>query len=337
MHDSFLPLLMDPQTRQPLTLNATQRSGEFVIEGTLESLSNSYPIVRGVPRFAGFQQNSNYTSSFGYKWCKWSRIQFESENIGCPMEGHTRGMWEKITGIADRDLKGAIMLESGCGPGRFLDIVASKNGKAIGVDLSDAVEAAQENFANNPNVLICQGDALQLPIKSSSLDGAFSIGVLHHTPDPFKGFQQMCQAVRPGGDVSVAVYPKGGYYDFPTVQLYRALFKALWPVLKHYPPLIYSYLTAYGLRPTASVPLLGKLLRAVFPHVRLPDVRWALLDTFDSVTPSYQSAHKSYEVFRWLKDCNLVDIEPGDWGTTTYHGVTPSAVDSVTTVQSRAA
>ena len=169
-------------------------------------------------------------------------------------------------------------------------------------------------------MLVCQGDALRLPIKPASVDGAFSIGVLHHTPDPLKGFQQMVGTVRPGGSLGVCVYSKGSYYDFPTVTMYRQLFKLLWPLCGHYPPLMYSYLTAYGLRPTASIPVLGKMIRVLFPYIHLADPQWSLLDTFDSLTPSYQSAHESYEVFRWLKDSNLTQIEPGDWGNTAYHG-----------------
>lgn len=165
----------------------------------MSSSQNQYKIIRGIPRFAGFDDVNNYTNSFGYQWCKWSRLQFECENVGKPMEGHTRGMWEKITGIDQVDLNRDVFLESGCGPGRFLDVVLSKNGRANGIDLSDAVEAAQENFSENPNVLICQGDSLNLPIKSQAVDGAFSIGVFHHTSKPEKGCCELVRSVRPSG------------------------------------------------------------------------------------------------------------------------------------------
>ncbi|MCA9232423.1 MAG: class I SAM-dependent methyltransferase [Planctomycetales bacterium] len=322
MHISFLPILCDPKTQEGFELEITESRGDVVVEGRLRSSSNSYPIVRGIPRFAGYDEK-NYSASFGYQWNKWSRVQFESENRGGPMEGHTRGMWEKITGIRDRDLSGSVFLDCGCGPGRFLDVVTAKNGRAIGVDMSDAVEAAARNFRDNPNVLICQGDVLHLPIRPHSVDGAFSIGVFHHTPDPRHGFEQMSHAVRPGGEVAVCVYGKGGYYDFPSVTFYRKLFGLLKPLLRNYPPLIYSYFTTYCLRPFHGVPGLGKLMRLFFPYIPLADKTWSLLDTFDSVTPTYQSAHESYEVYSWLKDSGLVDIEPSDWGFAAYHGKQP--------------
>lgn len=159
------------------------------------------------------------------------------------------------------------------------------------------------------------------------MDGAFSIGVLHHTPNPRKGFEEMGKTVKHGGWVALSVYGKGGYYDFPTVSLYRMLFKALWPLVKHYPPLLYAYLTTYGIRPLSYIPALGQLLRIVFPFVRLPDAQWSLLDTFDSVTPSYQSSHESYEIYQWFKESGMIEIAPSNWGFTAYHALNPLSKD----------
>lgn len=321
MHSSFLKFLVDPFTSEPLKLQCDKRDGDFILEGSLLSSTRRFPIVRGVPRFVDFQSQDHYTKSFGYQWNKWSKVQFESENKNKVMEGHTLKMWEKITAIQATDLRGAVIADFGCGPGRFIEIVRMKNGRAIGIDLSEAVEAAAENFRGDSNVLICQADILNPPIKSHSMDGSFSIGVLHHTPDPAKGFGELVKTVKPGGWVAISVYGKGGYYDFPTVRMYRQFFKLFWPLGKHYFPLTYSYLAAYILRPLSFIPFLGHFLRLAFPFVRLPDPNWSLLDTFDSVTPTYQSAHESYEVYQWFRTNGLIEIEPSDWGFTSYHGI----------------
>jgi hypothetical protein len=107
------------------------------------------------------------------------------------------------------------------------------------------------------------------------------------------------------------------------VQFWRHLFQRLWPVTGHIPALLYSYAAVYGLRPLAAIPKVGKTLlkmaRVPFPFVALPDVRWSVLDTFDSVTPSYQSAHTPYQVFEWLRAAGLGEIEPSPWGMTSFH------------------
>ncbi len=99
MHPSFLPYLQDPKTGEALSLEVTNKAGSRIVEGWLVSPSNRYPIVRGIPRFAGYNDMGNYTKSFGYQWNKWSLIQFERNNKGRPMEGHTRRHVERITGI----------------------------------------------------------------------------------------------------------------------------------------------------------------------------------------------------------------------------------------------
>ena len=69
------------------------------------------------------------------------------------------------------------------------------------------------------------------------------------------------------------------------------------------------------------MPLAGKAVRGMFPFANLPDRRWSLLDTFDSVTPAYQSAHFSYEVFTWLKQAGFSNIDPTNWGFTSFRAV----------------
>lgn len=321
MHRDFLPYLCDPHTREPLELTVIEERGGRVLTGTLRSSTASYPIVRGIPRFAGYDDSANYTGSFSYQWQKWSRIQFDGENVGGPMANYTGAMWDRICGTAGKDLTGKVLVDIGCGPGRFIDVARRRGARVIGLDLSGAVEAAQENFAGDPAVLICQADVLHPPVVAAAMDGAYSIGVLHHTPDPREGFRHMAALVKPGGNVAVCVYTKGGYYDFPTVKAWRTLFKALWPVLQHRPPLAYAWLAANVIQPlTRSIPILGQAVRLLLPYCPLPDRRWTLLDTFDSVTPSYQSAHETYEVFSWFKSAGLVEVEPSDWGYTAFHG-----------------
>jgi hypothetical protein len=97
------------------------------------------------------------------------------------------------------------------------------------------------------------------------------------------------------------------------------LFKLLWPLFGNLAPLAYSQLVARAIYPLTKVPVLGPLMRLLFPMARLPDVRWRVLDTFDAVTPSYQSTHESYEIFQWFRQEALAEIEPSDWGFTSYH------------------
>lgn len=322
MHLQFLPYLVDPITKESLQLEAESILNDCVESGFLISSINKYPIIRGIPRFVDYELQG-YSKNFGYQWRKWPRVQFESENIGKPMEGHTRKMWQIITGHINDSSRfdGQTILDLGCGPGRFTDVARAKGAKVIGIDYSLAVEAARENFKNDNDILIIQGDALNLPVKPGSIDGVFSIGVLHHTPDPEKGVNQASAALKKNGWFALCVYDKNGYYEKPTVQLWRRIFKKLWTYFKHYPALFYTYFTIYVLSPFANIPYLGKLIWFPFPFIKLADKNWSLLDTFDSVTPSYQSGHSPYEIYQWMKKNGFKEIEPTNWGCASCRGI----------------
>src|SRR3982750_2445937 len=150
MHVQHLDLLRCPHTGQPLRLTEAVVDNGLVVRGSLvTACGRRYPILRGVPRFVG---GEHYASSFGYEWSRWPRVQFESENVGRPMAGHTTRMWERITGVPDHQVRGRTIVDFGCGPGRFLDVVRRKGGIAVGVDLSRAVDAARENFKDDADV-----------------------------------------------------------------------------------------------------------------------------------------------------------------------------------------
>lgn len=323
MRKEFAQYFADPVTKEPLHLTIAQERDGRVIEGAFVSSTGRYPIAGGIPRFVN-PQATPYASSFGYQWTRWPRLQFESENAGTVMEGYTRRMWEAITGVTgpagDR-----LVLDIGCGPGRFVDVARAKGARVIGLDYSQAVESAARNFANDPGVCICQGDALHLPIRPGAMDGVFTIGVLHHTPDPPRGVAEAAAALAPGGWFAVSVYRAGGFYDSKMVQAWRKLFVRLWPYAGHTPALAYTHLAVYAARALRVVPVARHVVNALCPSKDLPDLDWALLDTFDSITPSYQSAHTCHEVFAWLKHAGFREIEPTSWSATSFRGVTPAS------------
>ncbi len=310
MDKKFVDILCDPETGEDLKLTIDEESLSEIISGTLISKSNSYKITNGIPRFVN---DEGYSDNFGWQWNKWARVQFEEENIGRPMENYSKDMFYKITEFNDEQIKDKFVLDIGCGSGRFADIVTSMGGVSIALDYSNAIDVARENV-NKENVLFVQADALKLPFKNSVIDFAYSIGVLHHTPNPQKGVQEAFRVIKKGGEFALSVYSKESLYTFSSVAMWRKIFKTLWPVFGHYPPLIYSRL--FG----SINHFLGKVnryltypIRIFFPTMVLQDIRWSILDTFDAVTTSYQSGHTIFEVFYWFKSIGFQEIRPGDW------------------------
>jgi len=310
-----LQLLCDPETREDLTLVDPVYDGDEIISGVLASTTNRYRIIRGIPRFV---TDEGYSDNFGYQWNRWARVQFEDRNLGGPMEGHTTRMFETITGFSAGTLRGKTILDLGCGPGRFTDVAGRMGAGVVALDYSSAIDAAQANFAGKAvDILFVQGDALRAPLKDSSVDFSFTIGVLHHTPSPLEGVREAHRVTRKGGQFAIRVYSAGGFYTYPSVQFWRGVFMRFKPLFGHYPPLLYSYL--FGSLGYA----LGKIwrplsypLRMLFPIALLPDYRWTILDTFDAIATTHQSGHTPEEIESWLREAGFSEVmqrEGNDW------------------------
>lgn len=332
MHPRFTEILCCPETGAGLVLEIdTLLPDGRVWRGALASLADGrrYPIVDGVPRFV---DQEHYTGSFGYEWQTWSRVQFEDANAGRPMAGHTTRMFDAIADLPADALRGKLVAEFGCGPGRFLDIVRRRGGVAVGIDMSVAVDAARANFADDPDVLIVQGDVLRPPFRPGSFDMGYSFGVLHHTPAPADGLRALARVVRPGGVVACSVYPNAGFYAAPSVALFRA---GIGAVRRRFGAAAaqtlgrwYAYFAAYFLhellRLPRRVPVVRRLAlyltQYLLPYLPLPDGRWRVLDVFDGITPEFASTHTADEVRGWFERAGCTDIRPTNWGSTSFVG-----------------
>jgi SAM-dependent methyltransferase len=334
MRKKFLNILCCPETGSELRLEVAEVYGnnaDHIKTGRLISVNSNiaYPIVNGVPRFVG---KEFYTKSFGFEWKKWARIQFESENVGKPMEGHTSGMFRKITEFSSADIKDKLVVEFGCGPGRFMDIVRNMGGIVVGIDLSLAVDVAGENFFSDENVLIVQGDILKPPFKKQTFDVAYSIGVFHHTPEPIKGFHTMADCVKKNGKISTCVYPKGIFYDYPVLRRFRGGFKFLskyfGTAFSNTFALLYAQASAYFITSVFmklnQIKFLQKPLFWLAKHLvvilDLPDKKWRTLDIFDAITPCYASTHTNDEVYCWFVQSSCSEIKTTSWCNTSLTG-----------------
>jgi SAM-dependent methyltransferase len=118
-------------------------------------------------------------------------------------------MFLQKTGWALESLRGARVLDAGCGMGRFAEVCADAGAEVHCVDLSSAVEAAAKNLGHQPNVKVYQADILRLPFADRTFDYIYSIGVLHHTPDTRAAFSQLIRLLKPlkpGGRIAIWVY-----------------------------------------------------------------------------------------------------------------------------------
>jgi len=116
----------------------------------------------------------------------------------------------KCLGIVPQDFQGRQVLDMGCGTGEYALWYAMKGaGKVTGVDLSEgslAVAQKRKEEERLDNVEFIKKDILNLDFPDNTFDYSFSVGVLHHTGDPFRGFKHLVRVTKPGGIVIVSLY-----------------------------------------------------------------------------------------------------------------------------------
>ncbi len=204
MRREALALLACPESGSGLILDevgAEAAADGHVMAGTLRSESggHSYPIREGVPdlRPSGVEAVKVETSRrFDDEWTHWSELRdyYERQFLG----------W--LAPLSPADFAGKVVFEGGCGKGRHSAIVAGFGPKAVvSLDLGRSSLVAFEHTRHLPNSHVIMGDLLRPPVRRA-FDLAFSVGVIHHLPDPAAGFASLSGVVKDGGRVAVWVY-----------------------------------------------------------------------------------------------------------------------------------
>ena len=274
-----------------------QQASGLVCDGC----GREYPVVKGVFRFVEAEQ---YAGSFGFQWHVFSKTQLDNEE-----SRRSEQDFERRTGFQPTDLCGKLVLDVGCGMGRFAEVATRWGAHVVGIDLSLAAEVAAENLADRPAAFF-QADVFKLPFAPESFDYIYSLGVLHHTPNCEQAFKGLPRLLKPGGRIAIWLYSKyNNWYKMSDV--YRKLTRRMSPRMLH--TLCYGVVPLYGVhRILRKIPLIGRTasgaLAYAIPMAFHKDPRWRVLDTFDWYSPWYQSKHTYEEVFRWFEDCGLEDL-----------------------------
>jgi uncharacterized protein YbaR (Trm112 family)/ubiquinone/menaquinone biosynthesis C-methylase UbiE len=213
MKTRLLDFLVCPACAGALTCSAGTTHGDEIMTGQLvcQSCNAAYPIRRGIPRLLPetiLAEQQRTAEAFGWEWQEFRQL-------------HTTGRYREqfqdwIHPIQPDFFADKVVLDAGCGMGRFAMVSAEFGAREVlAVDVSQAVEAAADNARDYPTVHVIQADIFHLPFPRRSPDGdphaavidfAYSIGVLHHLPDPEGGFAAISQHLKDDGALFAWVY-----------------------------------------------------------------------------------------------------------------------------------
>jgi ubiquinone/menaquinone biosynthesis C-methylase UbiE/uncharacterized protein YbaR (Trm112 family) len=314
MQTKLLEILACPDCLNKLSCLPSQVGANQEIDaGTLEcsSCGRTFPIELGIPRFV---KSDNYSSSFGYQWNTFKSEQLDSLNGTCL----SAERFYSETAWTNEWLRGKWILDAGCGAGRFLDVASGARCEVVGIDISNATDAARSSLAGRSNVHLVQASILSLPFRPEAFDGCYSIGVIQHTPDPQASLRALPRVLKQGGRLAVTSYERRPWTLLNAKYLVRPLTKrlnqkALLYLIKGLMPVLFP-ITEVLFR----IPYLKRVFSYMIPVANYVDepqltmrqrYKWAVLDTFDMLSPQYDQPRTQEEVEEALRDTGIIDLK----------------------------
>ncbi len=270
--------------------------------------AREYPVLDGVPRLRPPEPVARATAktrdAFGWEWLRYPGS----------LPGDQETFLEE-TMLAPHDFPGKLVLDAGCGMGRYSAVALSLGAEVVAIDMSVSLRRVAESAKTQPRLHPVEGDLLHPPFKKGVFDVVYSQGVLHHTANTHQAFKAVSALVKPRGLLSVWLYGKAGRYaDFASNPLkpgrtwiaeHRRL--AWWIVLLRHImsdfvrvfttrlPVPVVYALCYPLTWLGVVPGVKWFTYSVDPRFRV-----RLIENFDWISPPYQWHHTKEELQGWF-------------------------------------
>jgi SAM-dependent methyltransferase len=287
-----------------------------IAEGQLScaSCGRTFPIVRSIPRFVS---SEDYAYSFGYQWNYFDKTQLDS-HMGNDL---SRERFFATTQWPEK-MDGQVLLEAGCGMGRFTQIALETGAEVFSFDLSSAVEANFRNNGASSRAHILQASIYQIPLRKESFDKVFCLGVLQHCPDVRGAFTSLLSFLKPGGEIVIDVYQKHAGLFPPLKYWARPFLSWLGPKGVH-KFLSFVIPPAFALKKALyRVPLVGEPIGNLIPigpvshapRLNFTDeelIQVKILSALDMYSPVHDHPQTLDTVRQWFSAAGLVDVYIG--------------------------
>jgi SAM-dependent methyltransferase len=152
---------------------------------------------------AGFEKGTwDYFRETDRRWFNWCR----------PFLHTTYPLMSKV--LDCRALKGQRVLDLGCGVGIMFEQLSALGADVTGLDLAPnhvyLTNRRKQLFHLSGRII--HGDAERLPFEDGTFDFVYSWGVIHHSPNTRRSFEEIHRVLKPGGKFFVMVYHRGSYH-----------------------------------------------------------------------------------------------------------------------------
>lgn len=275
-----------------------------------------YPLVGGVPRLLAAEaagRTAKTRDSFSWEWERYPGSRPEDETV-----------FLEETQLTLDQLRGKLVLDAGCGMGRYSVVALRLGAEVVALDMSESLRRLADIAPRFAKLHVVQGDLLNPPFKKGLFDVVYSQGVLHHTSDTRKAFDAVAPLVKSGGLMTVWLYGKAGRFaEFSTNPLkpgkeWIARRRRLaWLIVgsRHFvsdlirffttrlpAPLVYAL--CFPLALLGAVPGLKYLTFSVED-----DFMVRVIENFDWISPPHQSHHTKEELSSWFSGAGFTVLK----------------------------
>ncbi len=317
MRESLVEKLRCPVDLSPLRLDISKQDVDgHIVAGQLHCMAcqQVYPIKEGVPDLLpaeSAQINGEdlerlqvaTVERFGFEWLyfrdwgwltEYPDVPNAEEKFRSGLIEHTRKhFWGKSL-FREEDLHpGLLVLDAGCGNGRFTYQAAQTGAEVVGIDLGWGIYSAFDHTRSLPNVHIVRGDLFRLPFADDTFDCIFIIGVLQHTGNAQAAFDATVRTLRPGGLVAVRIYGQGRR----TYETLDSLIRAVTTRLPINMQISFARITAAIARWLRSGNWRKRFYRRLFSHINLLPTEHEMHDWWSAPIATH---HTLDEVEDWF-------------------------------------
>ena len=205
--------------------------------------------------------------SFGDEWSRFDQSKLDDKELYRISNMYFRLFpWDTLPDNAEG-------FDMGCGSGRWAKQVLPRVGLLNCIDPSiDALSTARRNLSGYTNVRFLQATTETVPLRAESQDFGYSLGVLHHVPDPQSAMDSCVKLLKPGAPFLVYLYynfdnrPAWFVLIWLASERVRRVISIMPPILKNLATDL-SALTVYW--PLAKLSWLGERLHLNTQHMPL--------------------------------------------------------------------
>ena len=236
-------------------------------------------------------------ADFDYQWSNYGAIDRHNEGDFANSQAFLEDVFAPVIDLSE--IEGKAICEVGCGHGRLIKMMqAFKPATVYAVEPAEgARRTAEQNLAAFQNVRFVaqRGDSFDIP----KVDFVYSIGVLHHIPEPQPVIDNIFEHLKEGGRFVFWVYGKEGNRAYLAFYRFASLFtksmnsKALFWLCRGLAALTYPYVWLCRFLPLP----LRDYARNVFGQLGFET---RALVFFDQLNPAYAKYYSRSEITELL-------------------------------------